>query len=409
MSTKSSGWRRARNRAASFLLAVMAPLALGCSDPHVLVVGLDSASWRVIEPLMEAGLVPNIARIVGRGARADLDCVPADRASACFCPPVWTSIATGTDFESHRIRSFFEPSTERRSKAIWNVAAEHGARVVTSSWRGAWPPEPGIDFVFTEPGLDQAAETVFDVWGPINHPARALPEPLDHPADIYEQLGFYPPPASRATTWAPFARDRVAMEAVLRLEKSRPYEDPWERETELTMVLIHAPDRTAHLLWGLFQEVMHGPFDVMGYLDNTATWRGPVTGPAPFSWGAMAGPYLEADAWLGELLESGDYDYIVFASDHGMTRNPDPGFYGHHHPRATEAHRGVFSMTGPGIRPGEWLGTVSVLDVAPTLAYLLNLPVAEDLPGRVLTEGFDDEWLKWQPVETVASWEDPAP
>jgi hypothetical protein len=189
----------------------------------------------------------------------------------------------------------------------------------------------------------------------------------------------------------------VAMEALLRLEASRGYEEPWERRTELSMILIHGPDKIAHLVWGLFQSVMFGPFDEVRYLEEAARWTGPVEQPAPTGWGPMAGPYLEVDAWLGRMLAVHPYDYVVFVSDHGMTRNPLPGFLGQHDVVSIEAHRGIFSVTGPGVRKGAWLGAVSVLDVAPTLAYLLDLPVDEQLPGRVLAEAFTDFWLELKP------------
>ena len=47
----------------------------------------------------------------------------------------------------------------------------------------------------------------------------------------------------------------------------------------------------------------------------------------------------------------------------------------------------------------------TVLDVAPTLAYLLRLPVALDLAGEVMTELFTEEQLRAHPVRSVPSWE----
>ncbi len=91
-----------------------------------------------------------------------------------------------------------------------------------------------------------------------------------------------------------------------------------------------------------------------------------------------------------------------------MTRNRKAGLSGLHGVPYTEAHVGIFSLTGPGVRPGAWLGKISVLDVAPTLAYVLDLPIADALPGRVLQEAFTDDWVFWKPVDwlIVPSWED---
>jgi predicted AlkP superfamily phosphohydrolase/phosphomutase len=204
------------------------------------------------------------------------------------------------------------------------------------------------------------------------------------------------------------------MESLLQLELLRRLEQPrelwelWERrETELTMIILHGPDKIAHVAWGLYQDVMYAPFDEARLLSTAEAWEGPIMAPAPIGLGSLVGPYLEADEWLGQLLSIHDYDYVVFVSDHGMTRNPNPGLAGSHNRWAIEAHIGILAIHGPGVERGAWLGRVSVLDVAPTLAYLLDLPVAQDLPGRVLVEAFTAERLAlWAPDgKIVPTWE----
>ena len=51
------------------------------------------------------------------------------------------------------------------------------------------------------------------------------------------------------------------------------------------------------------------------------------------------------------------------------------------------------------------LGDASVLDVAPTVAHLLGLPVARDLPGEVLSQAFRPGGVLSFPVREVESWE----
>jgi arylsulfatase A-like enzyme len=43
-------------------------------------------------------------------------------------------------------------------------------------------------------------------------------------------------------------------------------------------------------------------------------------------------------------------------------------------------------LMGPGVRAGRYAGRVGVVDLAPTLARLLDVPPLEPLDGRVLTE-----------------------
>jgi arylsulfatase A-like enzyme len=50
--------------------------------------------------------------------------------------------------------------------------------------------------------------------------------------------------------------------------------------------------------------------------------------------------------------------------------------------------RTVMVLNGPGIRPGTKLSGVRVIDFAPTVARLLNIPTPKDATGRVLSEAF---------------------
>lgn len=64
------------------------------------------------------------------------------------------------------------------------------------------------------------------------------------------------------------------------------------------------------------------------------------------------------------------------------------------------AHRpnGVFVASGPGIRHGISLSSMSILDVAPVLLYALGLPIPEDLEGCVREELFESVYLRQEPV-----------
>jgi hypothetical protein len=66
---------------------------------------------------------------------------------------------------------------------------------------------------------------------------------------------------------------------------------------------------------------------------------------------------------------------------------------------------GVLLVAGAGIRPGATPARASVLDVAPTLLYLLGLPVARDMEGRVLTEILEPAFARENPVTFIPSYE----
>lgn len=61
----------------------------------------------------------------------------------------------------------------------------------------------------------------------------------------------------------------------------------------------------------------------------------------------------------------------------------------------TGDHRmeGVLVASGPAIRPGSCAEGANLLDIAPTVLYLLGVPVPDDMDGRVLTELLDPSFV----------------
>jgi predicted AlkP superfamily phosphohydrolase/phosphomutase len=64
------------------------------------------------------------------------------------------------------------------------------------------------------------------------------------------------------------------------------------------------------------------------------------------------------------------------------------------------SHRldGVLMLCGGPIRPGFSFADANIVDVAPTVLYLMGLPVPEDMDGRVLIEAIDDDYVAANPV-----------
>ena len=91
--------------------------------PSALLLGIDGADWDVMDPLIEAGYLPNLARLVEQGARADLDCAPAMPETACFCPPVWVSIVSGVPYARHQISTLNHESGDRMAAATARISS----------------------------------------------------------------------------------------------------------------------------------------------------------------------------------------------------------------------------------------------------------------------------------------------
>ena len=66
---------------------------------------------------------------------------------------------------------------------------------------------------------------------------------------------------------------------------------------------------------------------------------------------------------------------------------------------------GFILAVGDGIKPGVVLRDASVLDLAPTILYLMGLPVARDMEGRVLTEMLEESFARAHPVTFIPSYE----
>src|ERR1041385_1643059 len=116
--------------------------------PRVLLIGWDSADWKVIRPLIEAGLMPNLARLIGQGVSGNLGTI-----YPILSPMLWTSIATGKRPYKHGIHGFTEPMPDgsgvrpvsllsRKVKAVWNILNQNGKRSLVVGWWPSHPAEP---------------------------------------------------------------------------------------------------------------------------------------------------------------------------------------------------------------------------------------------------------------------------
>ena len=84
-------------------------------------------------------------------------------------------------------------------------------------------------------------------------------------------------------------------------------------------------------------------------------------------------------------------------ADFGSNRLVEPiqGMTGHHRPH------GVLLLHGPGVSPGIRLEGASILDVAPTVLWLMGQPVPAAMDGAALRRAFTPQWQAAAPLETV--------
>jgi predicted AlkP superfamily phosphohydrolase/phosphomutase len=72
-----------------------------------------------------------------------------------------------------------------------------------------------------------------------------------------------------------------------------------------------------------------------------------------------------------------------------------PRFLG---PSGTHAVNGMISALGPDIRTGYTLGGARIIDVTPTVLYLMGLPIPDYMDGNVLSEALTPSFIQKSPI-----------
>ena len=92
---------------------------------------------------------------------------------------------------------------------------------------------------------------------------------------------------------------------------------------------------------------------------------------------AFAGPKMEQAPDLTLTLRDNGF-FSVYRSDKVLKKRPET--HGTHHPD------GIFIVNGPAIRHGHSIDAVRLVDITPTILYLLGVPISPMLEGRVVEE-----------------------
>jgi predicted AlkP superfamily phosphohydrolase/phosphomutase len=372
------------------------------TTPRLLLVGWDAADWKIIEPLMSRGEMPNVARLVREGVRGNI---------ATLYPPLspmlWTSIATGKRPYKHGIHGFIEPLPDglgvrpisnlgRRTKAFWNILNQHGKRSIVVGWWPSHPAEPirGA-MVSNHFPIPTSAQPDTPMLPKTVHPERwaaALAELRVHGAEITgEMLSLFAP------GW-----ERIDQET------DRSIHDLAGVVAETLSIHAAATELMANEPWDLaaiyYAGIDHFSHRFMRYHAGKAVAAGQAE-PSTLS-GIIANAYRYHDAMLGRLLELAGPDCaVMLLSDHGFHSDrllPDYIPAEAAGPAVEHREFGIFCLRGPGVLRGERVYGGSVLDIAPTVLHLFGLPAGADMEGKPLINAFRDRTLP----EPVPSWDE---
>jgi predicted AlkP superfamily phosphohydrolase/phosphomutase/tetratricopeptide (TPR) repeat protein len=369
----------------------------------VLLVGWDAADWKVIHPLMDAGKMPNVQRLVEHGASGQISTLHPP-----FSPMLWTSIATGKRPFKHGILGFSEPTADgrgvqpvtnlsRKSKALWNILNQNHLRSVVVGWWPSHPPEP-IDGVMVSDHYHRASRPLEQDW--------PLPPNAIHPPELAETLaGLRMHPdcltPQMVEPFIPLAKD-IDQDNDKRLALFlRTFAECLSIQSTATWLLDNQPWDFFAVYYDAIDHFCHG---FMRYHPPRQSWI--AERDFEFYHNVVSMAYQFHDQMLGTLLEKSGVDAtVILMSDHGF--HPD-----HLRPSSIPdipagpaiEHRdfGILAISGPGIDQGALLYGGSVLDVAPTILTLYGLPVGEDMDGKVLSNAF----VKTPTVAFIPSWEE---
>lgn len=397
---------------------------------RVVVVGIDGADWQVIRPLVERGRAPRFKRLVEEGATGTLRSMEPSAS-----PSLWTTIATGVSPRRHGIHGFVVEggggpgdtahgddirevpagrreavrpvtSSMRRAPAFWSILPRYGRKVGVVGWLVTWPAEPTNGYIVSSylPYIYNWS-TGRPLKGTIvaGIPKQTFPEALIDeleadkvkPADIPEETvrRFYDPVQVRGLP----AADRECVEGFLwSLACDETYRHIGLRlfaefPVDLFAVYFGGADVASHRFWKFAhpRDLDYG----VGPEETAALGR------------VIDEYYVYLDGVLGEYFDRlGPDDTLVVLSDHGFRPVLVPG-----KPTTSGHHRmeGVIALHGRGIARGRSIEGAGLLDVLPTLLYLLDVPIARDLEGRVLDDALDPRFRRGRPPAYVDTYGPP--
>ncbi len=365
----------------------------------VLLIGWDAADWKIIRPLMEAGKMPVLQKLVESGVSG-----PITTLQPIISPILWNSIATGKWADKHDILGFVEPtpdgsgvrpvsSTSRRSKAIWNILSQSGRRSVVVNWYASHPAEPIAGTVLTDrfPNTVGPDNQILPLPPAAVHPpeARELAESFRvHPSEITlpQLLPFFPGEKPKD-----LADPRIGMLATILAQCAATQ----------NAAAHFAPEEDWDLLAVYYDAIDHAGHCFMEYYPPAMAHVGQED--AALFGGVVEGVYRFHDMLLGRLLDVvGPDTSVLLLSDHGFfhdelrpkvarhVQDPRKKFSIEMNPVAWHRTHGIFAAAGPGIKRDELFYGTTLLDIAPTVLALLGLPVPDDMDGRVLSGIFTE-------------------
>ncbi|MFC1474682.1 alkaline phosphatase family protein, partial [bacterium] len=394
----------------------------------VIFIGMDAGNYEIMKPLFEEGRLPNFKHMKDNGASGLM--IPNHPSVS---PMLWATILTGKSPAEHSIKDFvyltvkgfprlekfprnvgvckilvkldmvkyFPVSAHLRDeKMIWKILSEQGRTVGAIGWWPSWPAEKvsgylvsDITYYLGKKGQVKTDDGMTHPPGLLKDFKRLRIEPGNLSAELPDFMNVYSP--DEAAELAELAENEpVRFEHFLTvLAKDLSYFRMFEymydtHPTDFASLYLKTMDDVGHLFYRYYDPDWEG------------WWKKPHPDTKPLG-DLVNQVYVLHDQWVGEVLKKVDSDtVIILGSDHGMqpsTRDA-PYISGGH------SEKGIIMMAGGPVKKGFRMPDVSHYEIAPTILYLLGMPVPEDMKGKIMTDALDPEFVERFPPEFVKTY-----
>lgn len=368
-----------------------------------LLLGWDGADWKVINPLIDQGLMPNMKKLIENGTISNLATL-----DPMYSPMLWSSIATGKRPYKHGVLGFMEPtpdgksvrpvmSVSRKSKAIWNIYTQKGLKNHVVGW---WPSHPAehINGVMISNFFQNHVGKKNEPWpmakGTV-HPeteANHFAQFRVHPGELTaNHIGMFVPDIASIDQ----KRDRRLFSVAKVTAHASSLHAAFTniirtKEWDFAALYLDAIDHYSH---GFMK--YHPPRRPHIPKEDYDLYKD-----------VIVSGYRFHDMLLGRIMDLIDKDTtLMLISDHGF--QPD-----HLRPRdipnepAGPAYEhnplGIMAVMGPNIKKDHITYGASILDVTPTLLTVAGMPVGSDMDGKIVTGIFEEI----PEINIIPSWED---
>ncbi|HDZ22022.1 MAG TPA: hypothetical protein ENH78_12080, partial [Phycisphaerae bacterium] len=385
---------------------MQSPMASGTSIRTVLI-GWDSANWDVLTPLLDAGQLPNLGRLIARGVMGRMI-----TRGPILAPIVFTSVATGKYADKHGVLGPNEVGEDktirpvtglsRRTKAFWEIASQNGRRCHVVNFPTTGPAE-AVSGCFVSPAF-------FNVVPPSYRTPFAVPDKSVCPEEYVEKL------KDCVVTMEDIDVETMAM-FVPRLKELGPGDPRLAQIAAAVAQSLSVHAVTTWLMENADWDILSVNYSMIDHL-----WRGSLRyhPPRP-DWvdeqefamfrEVAASAVRLCDMLLGRLVQLAGDDAVVlvysargFAAREHLPRGElfGPSFS----PELVYRGDGIFAMCAPGGRADELIHRVGSLDLCPTVLHLAGVASGADMDGRVLYDAFAEPP---QPIEPIESWDSMPP